>query len=122
MRLPPGLPPPRLPGFEHVVVDDAGTHLQWALQSPAYSWRWSPYDLHHFMMLGCAGEACENGFAFVDECGSWDRERNLICAASCDGRLVGDDRGPVTGDAGGCAAGEAEAGGGGRCARPVAQP
>ena len=114
MRLPPGLPPPCLPGFEHVVVDDAGTPLQWALQSPAYSWRWSPYDLHHFMMLGCAGEACENGFAFVDECGSWDRERNLICAASCDGRLAG--------DAGGCAAGEAEAGGGGRCARPVAQP
>ena len=122
MRLPPGLPPPRLPGVEHVVVDDAGTDLQWALQSPAYSWRWSPYDLHHFMMLGCAGEACENGFAFVDECGSWDRERNLIRAASCDGRLVGDDRGPATGDAGGCAGGEAQAGGGGRCARPVAQP
>ena len=116
VRPPPGLPLPCLPtgpppGFEHVVVDDAGTDLQWALQSPAYSWRWSPYDLHHFMMLGCAGEACENGFAFVDECGSWDRERNLICAASCDGRLVGDDWGPATGDAGGCAAGEEEAGG-----------
>ena len=58
--------PPRLPGFVHVAIDDAGTHLQCALHRPAYSWRWSSYDLHHLMMLGCA---------FVDECGSWDRER-----------------------------------------------
>ena len=97
----------------HVAIDDAGTHLQCALHRPAYSWRWSSYDLHHLMMLGCA---------FVDECGSWDRERNLISAASCDGRDVGDVRGPAIGDASGCAPGEEEAGGGGRCARHAAQP
>ena len=60
--------PPRLPGFVHVAIDDAGTHLQCALHRPAYSWRWSSYDLHHLMVLGCA---------FVDECGSWDRTTAL---------------------------------------------
>ena len=85
----------------HVVVDDAGTHLQWALQSPAYSWRWSPYDLHHLMMLGCAGESCQIGFALVDECGSWDRttalrEKRILRTSRCDqcGELkVGNEEG-----------------------------
>ena len=63
------------------------------------------------MMLGGADEAYANGFAFFDDLGSWDRERNLISAASDDGRDVGDVQVPVTGDAGGCAPGEEEAGG-----------
>ena len=55
-------------------------------------------DLHQFMMVGCTDEAYENGFAFVDDCWRWcqcvepgdldDWERNLISAASRNGRIV----------------------------------
>ena len=89
------------------MFDDAGTDLYWLSQYPPYLWWWSLYDQHHFMMLGCAGEACENGFAFVDDRWTWcqcvapedfeDWKRNLISATVRERQPVGIAQDPVTG-------------------------